>query len=53
MGDLSSLAGTPVPFLPAERLKRAGPRASFDAERGCPILCSFCTIINVQGRNSR
>ena len=27
--------------------------ASFDAGRGCPYQCSFCTIINVQGRKSR
>ncbi|WNV04541.1 radical SAM protein [Candidatus Methylospira mobilis] len=26
---------------------------SIDAGRGCPFLCSFCTIINVQGRKSR
>jgi len=26
---------------------------SFDAGRGCPYQCSFCTIINVQGRVSR
>ena len=26
---------------------------SFDAGRGCPYQCSFCTIINVQGRKSR
>ena len=26
---------------------------SFDAGRGCPFQCSFCTIINVQGRKSR
>jgi len=26
---------------------------SFDAGRGCPFQCSFCTIINVQGRQSR
>ena len=25
----------------------------FDAGRGCPYQCSFCTIINVQGRKSR
>jgi len=54
MADLPGLEGQPVPFLPAERLKRtAGARASFDAGRGCPFLCSFCTIINVQGRKSR
>jgi len=28
-------------------------RTSFDAGRGCPFICSFCTIINVQGRKSR
>ena len=27
--------------------------ACFDAGRGCPFQCSFCTIINVQGRKSR
>ena len=26
---------------------------SFDAGCGCPYQCSFCTIINVQGRKSR
>jgi hypothetical protein len=30
-----------------------GFSASFDAGRGCPYQCSFCTIINVQGRKSR
>jgi len=29
------------------------PIGSFDAGRGCPFQCSFCTIINVQGRKSR
>ena len=28
----------------------AGITLSFDAGRGCPFQCSFCTIINVQGR---
>ena len=27
--------------------------SSFDLGRGCPFECSFCTIINVQGRKSR
>ena len=31
----------------------ARPWARFDAGRGCPFQCSFCTIINVQGRKSR
>ena len=30
-----------------------GGVTSFDAGRGCPFQCSFCTIINVQGRKSR
>ncbi|MFQ5534793.1 MAG: B12-binding domain-containing radical SAM protein [Sphingomonadales bacterium] len=54
LGDLPSLADAPTPFLPAERLTRThGSQASFDAGRGCPFQCSFCTIINVQGRVSR
>ncbi len=31
----------------------SGNYTSFDAGRGCPFQCSFCTIINVQGRKSR
>ena len=39
----------------AEQLGQAGATeySSFDAGRGCPFQCSFCTIINVQGRTSR
>src|SRR6185436_5327858 len=33
--------------------RTAGGVTSFDAGRGCPFQCSFCTIINVQGRKSR
>ena len=33
--------------------RTAGTNAAFDAGRGCPFQCSFCTIINVQGRQSR
>ena len=41
-------------MLPAERIHlTAGATTSFDAGRGCPFACSFCTIINVQGRKSR
>ena len=41
-------------MLPAERVHlTAGATTSFDAGRGCPFSCSFCTIINVQGRKSR
>jgi len=52
--ELPDLGGTPTPYLPPDRLRLTmGKRASFDAGRGCPYLCSFCTIINVQGRTSR
>ena len=52
--DLPSIEGTPVPFLPKRYVARTlGLSASFDAGRGCPYQCSFCTIINVQGRKSR
>ena len=52
--DLPALEGAPIPFLPEGRIRRTGGNmTSFDAGRGCPFLCSFCTIINVQGRKSR
>jgi hypothetical protein len=51
MNDLPGLEGTTLPILPASRVKRTGGSlTSFDAGRGCPFQCSFCTIINVQGR---
>jgi radical SAM superfamily enzyme YgiQ (UPF0313 family) len=54
MNDLPGLEGAPGPFLPREFVRRtAGTNAAFDAGRGCPFQCSFCTIINVQGRQSR
>ncbi len=54
MPDLPDLADAVTPMLDASVVKRtAGAQASFDAGRGCPYLCSFCTIINVQGRKSR
>jgi hypothetical protein len=54
MNDLPSLDGAPAPWLDRERVKRTGGTVtSFDAGRGCPYQCSFCTIINVQGRKSR
>jgi radical SAM superfamily enzyme YgiQ (UPF0313 family) len=52
--DLVDMAGQPSPFLPIQHVKRtAGTNSSFDSGRGCPYQCSFCTIINVQGRKSR
>jgi radical SAM superfamily enzyme YgiQ (UPF0313 family) len=54
MNDLPALEGAPAPYLPLDAVQRtSGTRTSFDAGRGCPFMCSFCTIINVQGRKSR
>ena len=54
MDDLPNIEGVATPLLPAERVHlTAGATTSFDAGRGCPFACSFCTIINVQGRKSR
>ena len=54
MNDLPGLASQPTPILPSRHIGRtAGEHTSFDLGRGCPYQCSFCTIINVQGRKSR
>jgi radical SAM superfamily enzyme YgiQ (UPF0313 family) len=54
LNDLPGLEKATIPFLPSPMVKRvAGHYTSFDAGRGCPYQCSFCTIINVQGRKSR
>jgi hypothetical protein len=54
LNDLPSILQTPVPFLLRKHVKRTvGNYSTFDAGRGCPYQCSFCTIINVQGRKSR
>ena len=50
--DIGSVAAPP--FLSSDFVKYTlGNVTSFDAGRGCPFQCSFCTIINVQGRKSR
>lgn len=54
MDDLPNIENVAMPLLPAERVHlTAGATTSFDAGRGCPFSCSFCTIINVQGKKSR
>lgn len=51
---LPDIASQPTPILPAAMLEKSlGALSSFDTGRGCPFLCSFCTIINVQGQKSR
>src|SRR5207344_3147610 len=53
--ELPGIGDVPFPpFLPVDFVNRTvGNVTSFDAGRGCPFQCSFCTIINVQGRKSR
>ncbi|HXT14918.1 MAG TPA: radical SAM protein [Gemmatimonadaceae bacterium] len=54
LNDLPGINGATIPHLPVGTAKRTiGATMSFDAGRGCPFQCSFCTIINVQGRKSR
>ena len=54
MDDLPDMQGQTIPDLPLRIVQRYdGVMSSFDAGRGCPFQCSFCTIINVQGRKSR
>ena len=54
MDHLPSLEGAPAPILPRKHVERtSGTYSSIDLGRGCPYQCSFCTIINVQGRKSR
>ena len=51
MPELSS-AVPPIP--PSDLVKLVVTEySSFDADRGCPFHCSFCTIINVQDRISK
>ena len=54
MSDLPALQGQPTPILPRSVIDRyISVMGCFDCGRGCPFQCSFCTIINVQGRKSR
>ena len=44
-----------MPKIPENLLGRFAVRrfATLDCGRGCPFQCSFCTVINVQGRRMR
>jgi len=54
LADMPGMEAAAIPVLPKEVVGRiVGHHACFDAGRGCPFQCSFCTIINVQGRKSR
>ena len=52
--NLPSLPGMPIPVVEKNQVERSTlGYGSFDLGRGCPFECSFCCIINVQGRGSR
>jgi len=55
LNDLPDLSGAPLPRFSKKYFGRFPYRglATIDAGRGCPFSCSFCTIINVQGRKMR
>ncbi|EXJ13530.1 B12-binding domain-containing radical SAM protein [Imhoffiella purpurea] len=57
-GDLVDLSGAVIPRgLPAtvenRMLVSVKPADPIEAGRGCPFKCSFCTVINVHGRQAR
>jgi radical SAM superfamily enzyme YgiQ (UPF0313 family) len=49
------LYAQPVPRIDRKHLKRfiISNFGTIDCSRGCPFNCSFCSIINVQGREMR
>jgi hypothetical protein len=49
------LSTPPVPMISKAYLKRFAYKdyGTIDCGRGCPFSCSFCAIINVQGRKMR
>lgn len=55
LAALPVLTGAAVPRLAPRTARRFVHRhfGTIDASRGCPFNCSFCTIINVQGRSMR
>lgn len=54
ISEKPDLQGVPGPTLPEAMVPYfVNFQTSFDAGRGCPFQCSFCTIINVQGREMR
>ncbi len=53
--NLVDIEEAPLPQTSAKTMKHfAYPSfATADTSRGCPFACTFCTIINVQGRKMR
>jgi radical SAM superfamily enzyme YgiQ (UPF0313 family) len=55
LADLPDLQYKPIPKINKKYLKKfITPNfGTIDCGRGCPFNCTFCTIINVQGRKMR
>ncbi len=55
LSERPSLCSQPVPKPLGTYMKRfvASQFGTIDCSRGCPFNCSFCSIINVQGREMR
>ena len=54
-GGKPDLVSAPLPTYPDSYFDGSfvTEMGTFDTGRGCPFACSFCSIINVQGRKSR
>ena len=55
LSELPDLWDAPISLINKQYLGRfiSSNFGTIDCSRGCPFNCSFCTIINVQGRKSR
>ncbi len=55
LGDKPDLRDKPLPRASRRTQRKFTMQGggTIDAGRGCPFQCSFCTIINVQGRRMR
>lgn len=55
LNDKPDLYEKPIPLIHKKYLRKfvAPNFGTLDCGRGCPFECSFCTIINVQGRKMR
>jgi hypothetical protein len=54
-GGRPPLEGAPLPDFPRGYFERSfvTRMGTMDTGRGCPFVCTFCTVINVQGRTAR